>query len=94
MVVEINKYLKHFLEIQNNVQKSMDSIFSQINIKPMMFLGIGAIMALIGFFQIIGNGISILIWILVMVSGISAVKYGMEKSGLKLPSEITSKFAR
>lgn len=93
MVFEINKHLKHFLDIQNNVQKSMDSIFAQINIKPIMFLGIGAIMALIGFLQIISNGISVLIWIFIMITGISALKYGMEKSGFKLPSEITSKFS-
>ncbi len=93
MVIEINRYMKPFFEFQNHIQKSMDGLFAQINLKPMMFLGIGVLMTLIGLFEIIGNGLSILLWVVVLFTGISAVKYGMEKSGIQLPEALNAKLS-
>ena len=94
MVIETNKYVKHLMDFQNFVQKNMDSLFVQLNIKPSVFVGIGAVMALVGLLKIIGTGISIVIWVAVLMTGISAAKYGMKKGGFSVPSEIATKFSQ
>ena len=94
MVIETSKYIKHCMSLQNYIQSNMDAVFAQTNIKPMIFLGVGTVMALIGLLKIIGNGISILLWVAILITGISAIKYGMNKGGFKLPDEITAKFSQ
>lgn len=93
MVAAMGRHVKNFMSFQSSSQKIMDSLFSQINIKPMVFLCVGVALTFLGIFEIIGNGISIAIWVVVLMTGISAVNYGMREGDFKLPPEITAKFS-
>ncbi|MBF0368951.1 MAG: hypothetical protein HQL52_05770 [Magnetococcales bacterium] len=92
MVIDINKQIKNILAAQDYIQETMDGMFSQINIKPMMFICVGAILSLVGFFKIIGSSIEVAVWVAIMIAGVSAFKFGMEKGGYKMPSKLTAKF--
>ncbi len=72
----------------------MDSLFAQLNMDPIVFLGVGAVLALVGIFKIIGNGISFAIWIILLILGVSSVNYGMKESGVKLSPEIAAQLSK
>ncbi|MBF0124594.1 MAG: hypothetical protein HQL60_04585 [Magnetococcales bacterium] len=54
-----------------------------------LLIGCGALLALVGVFKIIGNGISLLIWVMLVLVGLSGVHLGLKRQSLPLPLDMT-----
>ncbi|MBF0621767.1 MAG: hypothetical protein HQL54_07535 [Magnetococcales bacterium] len=55
-----------------------------------IIMGIGALLVLIGFIKIISNGLTLLIWVVLVVVGAFGVNYGLSMRNGELPTEMTS----
>jgi hypothetical protein len=71
----------------------MESILAQLDIDPRIWLAVGTLLALVGMFKIIGKGLSMALWIVLLVVGVSLANFALQDGGITLPQEYTKKFA-
>ncbi|MBF0160193.1 MAG: hypothetical protein HQL58_11795 [Magnetococcales bacterium] len=54
-----------------------------------LLIGLGGLLALIGVFKIIGSGISLLVWVMLMIVGLSCVHLGLKQQSLiSIPTDM------
>ncbi len=70
---------------------NLNAFLDSLGLDPMIFIAAGALLALLGLIKIVGKGISLLIWALLLVIGISAFNYGMERQDPHFSSSLSSK---
>jgi hypothetical protein len=72
----------------------MENFLTQLNLDPIVYLGVGGVLVLLGIFKIISKGISMIVWVVLLVLGVSVTSYGLQEGGIILPPEFAEKFEK
>jgi hypothetical protein len=72
----------------------MDAILAQLGVDPRIWLVVGGLLALVGVFKIISKGLSMALWIVLLVMGVTLANFGLQEGGVILPQEYSEKFTK
>ncbi|MBF0187500.1 MAG: hypothetical protein HQL50_06205 [Magnetococcales bacterium] len=64
---------------------NLDALFANLNINPWVLILVGGMIAFIGVFKILSKGISLMIWVLLVLVGASAFTYGLRQENVAVP---------
>ncbi|MBF0590392.1 MAG: hypothetical protein HQL53_14820 [Magnetococcales bacterium] len=70
---------------------NLNAFLDGLALDPWVFIVAGAILTLLGLIKIVGKGISLLIWALLVIGGVSALNYGLERQDPKFSSSLSAK---
>ncbi len=71
----------------------MEAILGQIDVDPVVWLVLGGLLAVVGALKIIGQGLSMALWIVLLILGVSMTNYSLREGGVVLPPEYSQKLA-
>jgi hypothetical protein len=72
----------------------MEVLLGQLNVDPRVWLAVGGLLALVGVIKIIGKGLSMALWIVLLVLGVSLADFGLQQGGLIVPQEYSMKIEK
>ena len=70
--------------------EELNSIFAQLNVPPEILLVVGLILALIGIYKILSNGLTLAFWVLLLVVGVSSISYALRTQGVVIPPALSA----
>lgn len=59
---------------------------------PKIWLAIGGLLVLVGIGKIISKGLSMALWVVLLIIGVSLANYGLREGGVVMPPEYSLKF--
>lgn len=71
----------------------METFLAQLGVDPWIWLVVGGLLAVVGVLKIIGQGISLALWVVLVVLGVSLTNFGLRQGGVDLPPGYADKLS-